>query len=167
MKRTKKIKSEISQMNDENKLQLVAPCGYCCQSCPIYKYGECSNEVVIDNMRKRLESVGMSVDDEVPKICPGCRPKQGDLLGQGICATYDCCVNKKRLNFCYECEDFPCLKPAPVAELAKIRTHNFKIYNLLILKKLGLEDFVAKSRELRSQYARGKTPVPGGDVQVS
>jgi hypothetical protein len=50
--------------------------------------------------------------------------------------------------------------------MAEVRRHNTKIYNLLMLKKLGLDEYIQKSRELVVQWARGKTPVLGDDVQV-
>jgi len=75
-------------------------------------------------------------------------------------------VNKKGLDFCYQCDDFPCLKLAPISERAEVRRHNTKIYNLLMLKKLGLDKYIQKSGELSTQWVRGKTPIPGGDVQV-
>ena len=39
-------------------------------------------------------------------------------------------------------------------------------YNLLMLKKLGLDEYIEKSGQLLTQWARGKTIPPGGDVQV-
>jgi len=92
--------------------------------------------------------------------------KQGRPHRDNLCQTYDCCVNKRGLDFCYQCDDFPCLKLAPISERAEVRRHNTKIYNLLMLKKLGLDKYIQKSGELSTQWVRGKTPIPGGDVQV-
>ena len=162
---TEELAKEIKLMNVEEKLQLVTPCGYCCLSCSAYVKGICKDEAVIEQMRKRGELAGVS-SEEVIGHCPGCRPAQGNPHGQGMCRTYECCVNNKGLNFCYECEDFPCLKLAPIAKDAEIRPHNTKIYNLLMLKKLGLDSYIIGSGALWSQFARGRTPVDGDDVQM-
>jgi hypothetical protein len=50
--------------------------------------------------------------------------------------------------------------------MAEVWRHNTKIYNLLMLRKLGLDEYIRKSGELVIKWARGKTPIPGGDVQV-
>ncbi|HQJ57363.1 MAG TPA: DUF3795 domain-containing protein [Caldisericia bacterium] len=41
--------------------------------------------------------------------CLGCR---GDrkMHWSPDCWILECCVDKKKLEFCYECEDFPCDK---------------------------------------------------------
>jgi hypothetical protein len=35
-----------------------------------------------------------------------------------------------------------------------------------MLKKLGLDEYIRKSADISTQWVRGKTPIPGGDVQV-
>lgn len=162
---TEELRSKVGLMSEAEKLRVVTPCGYCCLSCPVYVEGICTDEAVIGQLRKRMELAGFSCDEGIGK-CPGCRPAGGNPHGQGLCLTYDCCVNEKGLHFCHECEAFPCLKLAPIAKNADIRPHNTKIYNLLTLKRLGLNDYIIKSGELWSQFARGRTPVDGDDVQI-
>ena len=149
-------------MENKEKLQLVSPCGYCCLSCPAYEKSVCTDEVAI---QKEATRANLPVD-KFQNVCGGCRPKRGRPHRDNLCQTYDCCVNRKGLDFCYQCEDFPCLKLAPISERAEVRRHNTKIYNLLMLKKLGLDEYIQKSGELSTQWVRGKTPIPGGDVQV-
>ncbi|MBN1189499.1 MAG: DUF3795 domain-containing protein [Dehalococcoidales bacterium] len=149
-------------MTDEEMLQLVTPCGYCCLSCAAYEKSTCTDEVVI---QKEAERANLPVD-KLRGICAGCRAKQGRPHMDILCRTYDCCVNEKGLDFCFQCEDFPCLKLAPVSGRADVRRHNTKIYNLLMLKKLGLEEYIRRSPELVLQWARGKTPALGDDVRV-
>ena len=150
-------------MEYQEKLQLVTPCGYCCLSCPAYEKGECTDEIAI---QKEAARAGMPVE-EFGKMCPGCRTKQGNPHGDMLCQTYDCCVNIRGLNFCYQCEDFPCLKLAPISAGAEIRRHNTKIYNLLMLKKLGLDEYIRQSGKISLQWVRGRTTGFGGDVQVN
>jgi hypothetical protein len=149
-------------MDYEDKLKLVTPCGYCCLSCPAYEKSECTDEIAI---QKEAARAGMTVE-EFGKMCAGCRPKQGNPHGEGLCQTYDCCVNIRGLDFCYQCEDFPCLKLAPISAGAEIRRHNTKIYNLLMLKKLGLDEYIRQSSNISAQWVRGRTTGFGGDVKI-
>jgi len=149
-------------MEHKDKLQLVSPCGYCCAKCPAHE-GGCTDKVVVGKMAKRAN---MSVEKFESFRCPGCRPTQGSPRGGVVCPTYDCCVNRQGLDFCYQCEDFPCLKLAPISKEAEVRTHNSKIYNLLMIKKLGIDDFINQGERWFIQYARGETPIPGNDIQV-
>lgn len=149
-------------MEYEEKLQLVTPCGYCCLSCPSYESTTCTDEIAF---QKEAARANLTVE-EVRGICAGCRTKQGNPHGDMLCQTYDCCVNVKGLDFCYQCEDFPCLKLAPISAGAEIRRHNTKIYNLLMLKKLGLDEYIRQSSEISAQWVRGRTSGFGGDVQV-
>ena len=161
---TEELERTIKLMNDEEKRRLVTPCGYCCLSCPAFVKGICRDDAVIEQMRRRGELAGFSADELIGR-CPGCRSAQGHPHGNGVCRTY-ACVENKGLNFCYECEDFPCLKLAPIAKNAEIRPHNTKVYNLLMLKKLGLDGYIAESGNLWARFARGRTPVDGDDVRM-
>ncbi len=145
---------------DKDKMEKVAPCGYYCEGCPSYVNTICTDEVVFDNEAKRAN---VSVKDV--KKCQGCRASRGEPHAM-LCPTYDCCVNQRGLNFCYECDDFPCLKLAPISQGAAVRRHNSKIYNLLMLKKLGIDEYTKKGEWWALLYARGKSPVPGGDAQI-
>lgn len=149
-------------MEYKENLQLVTPCGYCCLSCPSYVDSQCTDEIAI---QKEAARANLPVE-QVLKSCRGCRPMQGKPFGDTLCQTYDCCVNVKGLEFCYQCDEFPCLKLAPISAGAEVRRHNTKIYNLLMLQKLGLDEYIRQSPEISRQWVRGKTPTFGGDVQV-
>ena len=118
-------------MGDEEQLKILTPCGYCCLSCAAYEYSICNDEVVIEKEAKR---VNLTVD-QLRGMCSGCRSKQSRPHKDILCKTYDCCVNKMGLDFCSQCEDLPCLKLATISDMAEVRRHNTKIYNLLMLKK--------------------------------
>ena len=149
-------------MEYEEKLQIVTPCGYCCLSCPAYVDSECTDEIAI---KKEAARAGIPVE-EFGRMCAGCRTMQGRPHRDMLCETYDCCVNIRGLDFCYQCEDFPCLKLAPISAGAEIRRHNTKIYNLLMLKRLGLDEYIRQSGKIAAQWVRGRTPTLGGDVHV-
>ena len=79
---------------------------------------------------------------------------------------YACAVNDKKLGFCYECEDFPCLKLAPCADRAQETPHNIKVYSLIWLQKLGIDAWFEKYPNILRQYRQGKKLKTGGDIQL-
>ena len=141
---------------------LISPCGIYCGSCPLYVAR------TDETLRKRIaERQGIPVEEVT--VCAGCRPLKGLVPVLGLefpCETYTCAANSKNVEFCYECEDFPCLKLAPCADRAEEIPHNTKIYNLLCLQKLGIDDWLEKYPSLIRQYLRGKKPNAGGDIQL-
>ena len=108
-------------MKNEDKLQLVTPCGYCCLSCPAYENSQCTDELAI---QKEAARANLPVE-KIKGDCAGCRTKQGKPHGDILCQTYDCCVNVKGLEFCYQCDDFPCDHinnfPFPVGKKVMLR----------------------------------------------
>ena len=106
---------------------------------------------------------------EKVRVCVGCRPMRGlvPVMGSKVaCETYTCSANDKKVEFCYQCDDFPCLKLAPCADRAQEIPHNSKIYNLLTLQKLGIDAWLERYPTLVRQYRRGKKPRAGGDIQL-
>jgi outer membrane PBP1 activator LpoA protein len=87
--------------------------------------------------------------------------------GEPVCDTYACAVNDKKVEFCYQCEDFPCLKLAPCADRAQETPHhNNKVYSLVRLQKLGIDAWLEKYPNMLRQYREGKKPKIGGDIQL-
>ncbi|MFW9827064.1 MAG: DUF3795 domain-containing protein [Candidatus Thorarchaeota archaeon] len=111
-----------------------APCGIYCKRCPgVEVYG-----------------------------CIGCRKLKGLILKFPICKTYEC-VTDRGYEFCYECEDFPCERLLPIVTFEIFKPHNSKIYNLLMIKKLGLEEWNKICDEKTTLYYKGKKIQYGGD----
>jgi hypothetical protein len=46
---------------------------------------------------------------------------------------------KKGISFCFECDDYPCDYLHPYADQAATKPHNLKLFNLGLIKKMGLE----------------------------
>lgn len=148
-------------MAGDEERALISPCGLYCGACPLYLAR------TNDGLRKRIaEGQGIPVEQVV--LCAGCRPMQGRIpvVGESVCATYTCAIDNKKAEFCYECQDFPCLKLAPCADRAGEIPHNTKVYHLLLLQKEGIDAFIKKYPDLMRQYRRGTKPKPGGDIQI-
>ena len=103
----------------------LAPCGLLCEKCFAYKYGQViklSKEMInnlgnFDNYAKRfVRLVGNPVFEKYPDFkevlhyfasnsCRGCRAEDCQLNKE--CRVKLCYIEKK-VDFCFECENFPC-----------------------------------------------------------
>jgi hypothetical protein len=117
---------------------LTAPCGRDCFNCYFYLAKE--NE----NIRKMFSEKLNLPPDKVQ--CNGCRNIKGDCQVlknygfEGKCKIYEC-VASHNVSFCYECNNFPCDLLHPLADRADRFPHNLKVYNLCMIKKMGLENW--------------------------
>jgi hypothetical protein len=120
-------------MNNELKIW-HAPCGIYCKRCPGVKFYKCE----------------------------GCRTQKGQVHKFPVCKTYECITNKG-YEFCYECEDFPCEMLQPIVNYEIFAPHNSKVYNLVMIKKYGLEEWNKICEEKTNLYYQGKKVQYGGD----
>lgn len=122
--------------------ELTAPCGLFCGSCVLYK--------AQDDAQLRAETakkLGWFEDDTQ---CKGCRPSDSQdcpvIRMGGTCEVYSC-IQEKALHNCSECEDFPCDYLHPYADSANDVPHNTKVFNLCLIKKMGLEKWAEEKAE--------------------
>ena len=144
-------------MNKEK--ELFAPCGLFCGVCPWYRAQH--DEVLAKKLAARLN---LPVE---AAHCPGCRAVKGlaPVMGGQVCENYDC-ATRKGVDFCYQCDEFPCPKLAPCADRAAEIAHNTKIYNLLLIQKKGTKALAKEAPALRRRYFEGKKTRPGGEPQL-
>jgi hypothetical protein len=128
-------------------LQMTAPCGLDCFNCPMYLANE--NEELRANISQRL---GTSIEEA---SCGGCRNEGGKIAYLGMtepCNVYQC-IGKKGIKFCSECNDFPCDHLHPYADKASQVPHNTKVFNLCLIKKMGLESWAKdKAKSVKKKY---------------
>ncbi|MFX0031249.1 MAG: DUF3795 domain-containing protein [Candidatus Hodarchaeota archaeon] len=115
-------------------LEQHAPCGIFCPRCPGVKFYNCK----------------------------GCRKQKGQIKSFPVCKTYEC-VTSKNFNFCYECEEFPCEKLQPIVNFEIFIPHNSKVYNLLMIKKLGIDKWNEICENKSNLYYKGRKVRYGGD----
>lgn len=140
-------------MLTEERQKLAAPCGIDCGICELYL---CKDDPQLYNL---IVEKGIS-KDKIP--CKGCRSVEGNCpVIASVCATY-LCVKSKKLDFCYECNDFPCNKLMPSADRANILPHNFKVFNLCTIKNKGIQSFIELSPEIKKRYYKGIMEVGNG-----
>lgn len=137
---------------------MTAPCGLDCFNCTFYHADQGDADAL-----KTLEQ--MSVQYNVPKEimpCKGCRnldgklPLQLHVFGEDhYCASYEC-AKEKGLAFCSDCDEFPCDHLHPYADMATEVPHNTKVFNLCLIKKMGLETWAKeKAGKVKDTYFNG------------
>lgn len=130
---------------------MTAPCGLDCFNCPMYLARK--NE----DLRAKL-AARMNLPLEKAQ-CRGCRNEGGTIPFLGMtepCRVFGC-IQEKGLDFCFECPDFPCDHLHPYADRAAEVPHNTKVFNLCLIKKMGLEAWAEeKARQVKSTYFKGQ-----------
>lgn len=135
-------------------LQMTAPCGLACFNCNSYLANE--NEEARKQLEKDTRPNGVPIE---VMLCQGCRPQKGVLGSHKLffnrtepCHVYKC-TSGKNINFCFECADFPCDHLHPHADRAAQVPHNTKVFNLCLIKKLGLDSWAKnKAAAVREDY---------------
>ena len=136
--------------------KVVAPCGIDCFNCELYESN--ITEEFINGLVARIN---------IPKellICKGCI--EGNIctllkLKGKSCKTVDC-VRGKGVNYCFECDTFPCESLMPLADGAQKFPHNIKLYNLCQMKKLGVEAWAKEAASIRKTYFNKKLEIGEG-----
>ena len=119
-------------MDNETLKTMSSPCGLPCFHCAAYLARE-DPEI----LERLVSTLGVSPDKAT---CKGCRPQDGKipLVNPKRTCEIVLCTNKKGIDFCHECDDFPCGRFQPYADQAHF-PHNMKMYQLCMMKKLGFE----------------------------
>ena len=131
--------------------QMTSPCGLDCFNCLMYLASE------DEELRDRISrSTGIPSEQAV---CKGCRGEVGkpDWLNlPETCGVYEC-IAKRNIDFCYQCPDFPCDHLHPYADRASEVPHNTKVFNLCLIRKMGLESWAkTKAKDVKHTYFKGK-----------
>lgn len=136
--------------------KIIAPCGIDCFNCEMFE------ENVTDEFQTRL-SESMHIPKEYI-TCKGC--KDGNVcqflkLSGKICKTLDC-VQQKNVTYCFECDGFPCDLLMPLADGASKFPQNIKLYNLCLMKKIGVEKWAEQASDIRKTYFTKKIQIGEG-----
>ncbi len=91
---------------NEKKQQKIAVCGLNCGNCDIYNAS--NNPEIAHQLVKQFQGAWEDVKAE-DFHCNGCRSNKTQCWTPD-CWIRECCVNNKNLEYCYECQEFPCIK---------------------------------------------------------
>jgi len=129
---------------------MTSPCGIDCFNCALYlaSQNEEMRTAVAKNMGIPFEKA----------TCRGCRNENGTIAVFGMtepCNVYKCTA-AKGMTFCCDCSDFPCDHLHPYADKASQVPHNTKVFNLCLIKKMGLESWAKdKAKSVKLTYFKG------------
>jgi len=131
---------------------MTAPCGLDCFNCIGYLAN--SDPKMIIEISKTLN---ISPEQAKQAVCKGCRNQKGKIPFHPMeCRVYPC-SKRKNVVFCHECSDFPCDYLHPYADQASRLPHNTKIFNLCLIKKLGLKTWAEdKAKAVKETYFHNK-----------
>lgn len=122
-------------------INIVAPCGLYCGSCRHYL----------------AKSEGVLKQKGLKRGCEGCRIRNKNCSF----IKKDCpSLRKKEIDFCFECNKFPCKNLEKLDKRYTIRYNISLIGNLKRIKKIGL------SKWLKEQENKFKCPKCGGKISV-
>jgi hypothetical protein len=132
----------------------IAPCGIDCGGCVMHQAKDSPGLKI-----SLSDKLGIPVEEVA---CDCCRDEEGVIGCQGMtspCSVYEC-SKEKNVQFCCDCDEFPCDHYQPYADRATEVPHNLKVYNLCLIKKHGIEKF-AKSyaKKTRENYFKGKCKI--------
>jgi len=145
-------------MQESKAFEMTGVCGIYCAEC------ECAKAKDEPKLMEYLVGKGMDAE-KLP--CQGCRVVEGNCPAVGEkCETYKC-AQEKKVNFCFECAEFPCAKLNPASDRANILPHNLKTFNLCYIQNHGIEKFAENAAEIKQKYYKGvmmigKGPQIGG-----
>ncbi len=151
-------------MTDEPIKKTIAPCGLCCETCfahvdgDIRKYSMKLKEklgnfhvnakrfetLLDDPIFKKYSDFKEMLDYLASENCKGCRNEQCKLFKD--CGVRGC-HQKKQVDFCYQCDQFPCDNTNFDPGLYK----GWIVINEIIQKK-GIEEYAEQART-RPRYA--------------
>ena len=128
---------------------MTAPCGLPCFECYLYLANE-------DREIQAMVSKHLKIPVELA-VCKGCHDEAGKCAHLPMpCNVYPC-TEKKGIKFCCDCSEFPCDHLHPYADMANIVWHNTKVFNLCLIKKMGLESWAKnKAKSVRDVYLSAK-----------
>ncbi|MHC1754412.1 MAG: DUF3795 domain-containing protein [Methanosarcina sp.] len=138
--------------------ELTAPCGLDCFNCNFYLAND--NEKIRKQIQAGFSSAGCNLPDE-GAVCKGCRRENGNCAPRRALGLEPCkvlkCIGSKDIESCADCSDFPCDNLHPYADLASVVPHNTKVFNLALIRKMGLEKWAQeKAKSVRETYFNQK-----------
>jgi len=91
----------------KEKYKMIAACGIICDLCDIRLAPDNPEKAkeIADRFKKELNKE-IKIEDIHCSWCKGDRKNHWSP----DCWILQCCVDKKGLEFCYECDEFPCEK---------------------------------------------------------
>ncbi len=130
----------MNNMNNENltNINLVSACGLYCGACGIYI---ATQENDTDKILHYAMVLNQSYDDT---LCDGCSSNRKSEHCSKLCNFIDC-KQKKEVNFCTDCNEFPC---QALQEFKSKMPHRGEIIDSLNrMKEIGIEKWITEMKD--------------------
>lgn len=109
---------------------MVAPCGMTCTYCYVHH--------------------------KLKKPCLGCRQSDSNKPNSCRHCKIKACVEEKRLQFCYECKEYPCPLIKRLDKSYRTRYQESLIQNMKEIEEIGIESFLEKEKvRLKCRFCDG------------
>ncbi len=127
-----------SEMHNSEKYNLVSACGLYCGACGIYL---ATQENDTEKILQYALVLNQSCDET---LCDGCGAVRKSAHCSKWCTFIDC-KEEKGVNFCVDCDEFPCNE---LNEFKSKIPHRIEILNLQNrMKEIGLEKWLEEMKE--------------------
>lgn len=110
-------------MQNHSENELVSPCGMNCSICANYLA-----------MKNQVRNKGVKM-----AYCKGCIPRNKNC---SFLKKHCDKLSSNLVDFCFECNDFPCLRLTNLDEKYKSKYKMSMIENLILIKNKGIEEFI-------------------------
>lgn len=150
-------------MTNEEMLSRVAPCGLHCGKCLAYTDGDIRKAAIkmkadlgnfepyadrfallLDPIFEKYRDFKLVLDYLAEASCNGCRKEKCKVYK--ACKVRDCALEDKKVEFCFECDEFPCDHSGFDSNLEK-RSVNINKR----IKEIGLEAYYKEIKD-KSKY---------------
>lgn len=149
--------------------ELIAPCGLYCGTCAFYRESEIIETAIrLKKLLKGFEGIAELYKEVAPELkdypkfvnvldylvkqdCRSCRGGGGTVKG-AACMPKTCpirvCLSKRRVDFCYQCGEFPCEKiPAAFKKVGDETLAEIWFNCNKKMKNMGLDRYLQKKKK--------------------
>lgn len=80
------------------------------------------------------------------QYCPGC----GGGEGNQSCSIAKCSLQQENVEYCFQCENYPCPKYDNIGEFDSFITHQHQLQDMRKFQELGAEIYVAEQQQRKA-----------------
>ena len=131
------MRSMADQKKFQEKKRLSAVCGLFCPSCTVY--------IGTKEDPKRLKAIAERYQLPIKEWeCEGCRSEKRSYYCKNICKMAPC-AEKKGVEFCGECDEYPCME---IRKFQEERPHRIELWEAQErIAKIGLSEWFEEMLE--------------------
>jgi len=130
-------------MGEKSENWALAYCGLNCAKCGIYEAGHGNNKKR-DDILVRLKHKNNKILKPEQITCNGCKGSLDNHWDENCKMML--CARRKRLQYCFQCDEFPCGILSAFASDGDAR-HKKTLENLYRMKQIGVDTWIAEQEK--------------------